>query len=104
MKFMVSWQMHEGKQHETMAIFSQMTPEQGDAMRGDEVKMIGRWHDVAGGCGVAIFETDSATALSAYALKWNSVMDIDVTPVLDDEETRAIGQKMVQEAAAAEAS
>lgn len=92
MKFMISWQMHEGKLHETLAMFASMTAEQEQAMMGDHVKLIGRWHDLVRGTGVAIYEADSAEAVSAYALRWNGQMDLDIALVTDDDEARAIGQ------------
>jgi hypothetical protein len=92
MKFMVTWQMHPGKLHDTLAKFSKMTPEQDAALGGKQVRLIGRWHDLARGRGVAIFECASAEALSRYALAWNGVMDVDVAVVLDDEEARAVGR------------
>jgi hypothetical protein len=42
--------------------------------------------------GVAIFESDNAAAVGNYILNWNNVCDCDVAPVLDDEETRALGR------------
>ena len=92
MKFMVTWQMHPGKLHDTLAKFAQMTPEQDAALAGKHVTLIGRWHDLARARGVAIFESDSAAAFSKYALAWNGFMDLDVSVVLDDAETRAQGR------------
>jgi hypothetical protein len=59
---------------------------------GDSVTLIGRWHEVVSSAGVAIFESDSVAAVSNYLLNWNQVCDCDVTPVLDDEEARALGR------------
>jgi hypothetical protein len=92
MKFMATWQVHEDKRHETLKAFSQMTPADDKADMGNKVKLIGRWHDVAGFTGVAIFETDDPEAIPAWLLNWNHSIDIEVTPVLDDEETRAVGK------------
>jgi hypothetical protein len=92
MKIMISWTMHPGKLHETLAKFTQMGPEQDQALRGTKVTMIGRWHDIVRGRGVAILESDNAQALTKYALAWNSVMDLDVAVVLDDDEARALSR------------
>lgn len=94
MKFLITWQMHDDRLHETLALFSEMTPEQETAMMGSGVKKIGRWHDLVRGTGVAIFEAESAEAISAYAMNWNRFMDLDISVVLDDDETRAIGRGM----------
>ena len=55
MKFLITWQMHEDKLHDTLSMFSQMTLEQDKALMGDKIQMIGRWHDLIRGQGVAIF-------------------------------------------------
>ncbi len=93
MKLMITWQFHPGKLHDGLAVFSQMAPEQDAADRGDRIKLIGRWHDLGRGRGVAICESDSAEAVSAWALNWNSIMDCDIAIVLDDAETRALGKQ-----------
>jgi hypothetical protein len=94
MKFLITWQMHEGKLHDTVALFSQMTEEQEAGMMGKSVKLIHRWHDMVRGSGVAVYEADSAEALSAYSLNWNRVMDLDIAVVVDDETARSIGKQM----------
>ncbi len=43
--------------------------------------------------GVAIFESDDTEAVFNWALNWNSVLDVEISPVLDDAETRAFGKK-----------
>jgi hypothetical protein len=93
MKIMIRWKMHPGKLHDTLAAFSAMTPEQEQALMGDHVKLIGRWHDLVRGTGVAIYEADDVAAISHYSLHWNQHMDLDISVVVDDEETRQIGQQ-----------
>lgn len=93
MKFMVTWQLHPGKLHEVLGVFSAMSQQEDEAAMGDGVKLVGRWHDLARGRGVAIFETENAEAFSSYAMKWNGAMDLDVSLVLDDDEARAIGRQ-----------
>ena len=60
---------------------------------GEKIRLIGRWHDSAHSKGVAIFETDDTEAIFNWVLNWNSVLDLELTPVLDDAETRAFGKK-----------
>ena len=91
MKFMVTWRVHDEHRHDALKAFSGMTDEDQRASLGD-VKLIGRWHDVVGFTGVAICEADTAEAVSAWLLNWNTIIDIDVVPCLDDEETRALGR------------
>jgi hypothetical protein len=93
MKFMLSWRIHSEKRTEALKAFAQMTPEHDRADLGDHIKLIGRWHDMGRMQGIAIFESEDAQAIANWALNWNSVLDIeDLTPVLDDEEARAVGR------------
>src|SRR5205823_13342498 len=57
------------------------------------ITLMGRWHDGQRFPGVAISETDDAPAMASWILHWNSIRDAAVTPVVDDEEARAIGKK-----------
>jgi hypothetical protein len=94
MKLMVTWQMRPGKLHETLKKFSNLTPEAEQSLAGKRIRLIGRWHDLVRGRGVAIYEVESAEDLAWYSLAWNDVMDLEVAVVLDDVETRALGQRL----------
>jgi len=94
MKFMITWQFHPGKLQETLARFSQLTPDQDQALMGKEIKLIGRWHDLVRGSGVCIVESNSAEAVSRYSLHWNAAMDLQTSIVLDDAEARALGKTL----------
>ena len=93
MKVLITWEIHEGKLADTLALFAKMTKKQEQALMGKKLKLIGRWHDLVRGTGVAVYETDSVEAISAYSLKWSEHMDLDISLVLDDEETKALGKK-----------
>jgi len=93
MKFMASWRLHEDNRHETFQTFSAMSPDEDAADHGPNIKVIGRWHDLAQFTGVAIFESDDPQAIAHWVLNWNAVLDIEVVPVLDDDEARAVGRK-----------
>jgi hypothetical protein len=92
MKFMITWQAHQGKLEEAYALFSAITPEQDAADRGSQIQQIGRWHDVVRGRGVTICESDSAAAVSNWCLNWSGLLDLDIAVVLDDDETRTLGK------------
>ena len=94
MKFMVNWSMNHEGWLPILEVFSSMTPEQ-RADVGDGVTMIGRWHDTNSRSGVAIMETTDLAALNRYLGKWNPFMDLDVSPVLDDEETAALAKDIL---------
>lgn len=89
---MITWRVHEDKRHDALAAFSQMTAEDDKDDLGENVKLIGRWHDLHRFEGVAIFESDDPAAVANWVLNWNGILDTDVTLVFDDEETRRIGR------------
>lgn len=95
MKFLIHWKMHPEKLHDTLALFTQMPAEQEQALMGNQVQLIGRWHDLVGGKGVAVYEAESEEALFAYAMNWNKFMDLDISVVVDDDQARAIGRAQV---------
>ena len=94
MKFLITWQFHQGKLHDTMSLFSQMSAEQEKSLMGKKLKLLGRWHDLVGGRGAAVFESESAEALSAYALNWNKYMDLIIAPVVEDDEVKLLGREL----------
>ena len=99
MKFMVSWSIDQDKWLPVLKQWGSMTPQE-RANVGEGVKMIGRWHDTAGRQGVGIFETTDLAALYLYIGQWNPVMDIDIAPVLDDEETAEVARSLTAEQSA----
>ena len=94
MKFMVNWSVQHEQWLDILNVFSSMTPEQ-RADVGDDVKMIGRWHDTNSRTGVAIMETTDLAALNRYLGQWNAFIDLNVAPVLDDEETAALAKNVL---------
>jgi hypothetical protein len=54
------------------------------------VKMLGRWHAVANGTGIAISEAEDASAMARWALEWNDLMEMEITPALTDEGLGAV--------------
>jgi len=93
MKFMLSWRIHEDKRMDALKVFSAMSAADDQADMGPNIKLIGRWHDIARFEGVAIFESDDPQAIAGWAMNWVAICDIEVSPVLDDEETRELGRK-----------
>lgn len=104
MKFLVTWKVQEDKRMDTLQIFSQMTADDDHAEMGPDLHMIGRWHNLANFTGAAVVESNNAAAVSAWALNWAAVCNIDIVPVLDDEETRAVGREAMAAHAAAPAA
>jgi len=48
------------------------------------VKLQGRWHAVAGRRGWMVIESVSVEAMHRYSRMWHDVLDLEITPVLDD--------------------
>lgn len=86
MKFMVTWSIDQDKWIAVLEKWASLTPEQ-QKDAGDGVTILGRWHELASRTGVAIVEASDASAVHRYVCQWNPHMDMDVAPVLDDEET-----------------
>ena len=71
---MLTWLLHIEKRQDALKGFSNMTPADDKADMGKNIKLIGRWHDLAGGTGVAIFESDDPVAMANWVLNWNTVL------------------------------
>lgn len=56
------------------------------------VKMIGRWHDVCGGKGYTVSESDDPQAVLRWVLAWSDLLSFEVSAVVNDEQfAKAIG-------------
>jgi len=93
-KFRVTWNIHEDKWLPILKKWIAMSPQE-RANAGDGVKIIGRWLDMAGRTGVLILESNDLAAVQRYIGHWNPYMDIELTPVVDDEESAAIARQIV---------
>jgi hypothetical protein len=49
-------------------------------------KLLGRWTRADFGGGFDLIETDDAQALAEFALMWSDLMELSITPVLEDAE------------------
>ena len=92
MKFLVAWSSAPETRHEAYEAFAQMS-DADDAADHPGVNLIGRWHDLASGGGILICESDDLSAVEAWTWNWNGVLDIEVTPVLDDDECKTVIKK-----------
>ena len=90
MLYQISWSMYADKKVECNKLFAVMTPEDDVKDAGEKVKIIGRWHQLGGGKGVCICETDDDKALASWMQNWQGMCDITVYPVIDDKDTREI--------------
>ena len=80
MLFKFSWQHSPSARDNTIKKF--MTT---GGMPPEGVKMHSRYHNVDGSGGFAVAETDDTSSLADWALDWNGMIDITITPIMDDE-------------------
>jgi hypothetical protein len=83
--FISHWRILPGNRDVAIARFAKTggQPPQG-------VKMLGRWHDVANGTGVAISEASDSSAMARWALEWNDLMEMNINPALTDAELAVV--------------
>lgn len=94
MKFRANYRIPHGNWLPVLQKFSSMTPaERADV--GEGVRLIGRWHDMSSRTGVAIVESDDVAAVEHFIGRWNPYMDVDLAPVLDDEETATAARQVL---------
>ena len=73
-----------------------MTDEQIASEIPTGVKLVGRWHDIPNGSGVAIIETDDQDALLSWMMGWSALVTFPVVkPVSDDAAARALVKRMM---------
>jgi len=89
LKFMMTWSSFPETRHDVYKGFAQMSDADDEADHPG-VKLIGRWHDLAAGAGVLICESDDISAVQSFTLNWSGVLNIVVTPVVDDNEAKTI--------------
>ena len=90
MKFMMTftWQPNTEERQEAIKRFK--------ATRGlppDGVKLLGRWTNADLSGGVDLLETNDAKRLTEFALMWNDLMGLTITPVLEDAELSEIFER-----------
>ena len=90
MLYQISWSIYPDKKVECNKLFGSMSPDDDVKDAGEKVKIVGRWHQLGGGKGVCICETDDDKALASWMQNWQGMCDISVVPVINDEDTRAI--------------
>jgi hypothetical protein len=79
MKYIVSWTVPQGTYNAAIARFLETG---GAPPRG--AQMLGRWHGMTGGHGVASAETSDAKALYLWQAQWADLLPMSVTPCLED--------------------
>jgi len=89
LKFMMTWSIFPETRHDAAKGFGQMTDADDEADHPG-VKLIGRWHDLVAVGGWLICESDDISAVQSWALNWNGVLNMEVRPVVDDNEAKTM--------------
>ena len=82
MKFMVTFPLTHRDYKERVSRFL----ESGGAPVPEGVTMLGRWFTASHSKGFMLVETTNAQALFHYASEWSELVDIQIEPVVTDEE------------------
>ena len=80
MLFKLAWTHTPQSRNETIKKFMET-----GGMPPEGVEFISRYHNVDGTGGFAIIESTNAAALADYALDWNGLIKIEITPIMDDD-------------------
>lgn len=87
--YFVKYKFLDGKRDEGFKLFANLTEEQ-DQNDPGKCTSYGRWHVPSQGCGYAIASCPSVIDIYKWAYNWNSLCDVEVHPVTQDEVTRKI--------------
>jgi len=90
MKILVQWEIHPDKRQDVFATFGGMELADYQAQLGPNVTVIGRWHDLSNGRGLAVLETTDQDALARVLMAWNAGVDFEFSFVHDDEEAHSL--------------
>jgi hypothetical protein len=83
-KYILIWNLPSGTFNATIARFLETG---GAPPKG--VEMLGRWHGMSGQ-GVAIMESDDPKAMFQWRAQWADLLDMSITPCLEDADAGAV--------------
>ena len=93
MKFMLtfSWSPDTASRAEGIARFQRTggLPPKG-------ATLVGRWTRADFSGGYDLIETDDAQALAEFALMWSDLMELEITPVLEDQPLAEVLQRIAK--------
>jgi Protein of unknown function (DUF3303) len=84
MKYILIWNLPHGTFNAAVARFLETG---GAPPKG--VSLLGRWHGMSGQ-GVAILESNDAKAVFEMRAQWSDLLDLTVTPCLEDADAGAV--------------
>jgi Protein of unknown function (DUF3303) len=89
--YLVSWNLDQSSRMTVSKAFSGMnTADDAAVEKKYGIHLIGRWHSISDGTGIAVVESSSVDAVNAWLLNWVPFMSIKVIPVLNDADVRKV--------------
>lgn len=85
MKFMISWKIAPGHHRPAGEAFLKS-----GAPTPEGLTLIGRWHAAGSATGWALVEGDDPTALAEHTAQWADLLEIQATPVIEDNEAAQV--------------
>jgi hypothetical protein len=89
--YMIEYTFIEGCKSQGFDLFGNMSQEDDKRDAGNNL-LLGRWHDLATGAGVAVCASSSEFNLQSWAYNWKNLCKCKITPVLTDAQFRHIVQ------------
>lgn len=89
MKYMLAWSIPTSTYDAALDAFLS-----GGAPMPEGLTALGRWHAPGSNRGWLLCETDDVVALAQHVGEWAPLLNIDVTPVIEDEEAGAAAAKV----------
>ena len=87
--YFIEYRFHAGCKAEGYKTFADLSREDDLQDAGNNV-CLGRWHDLGSGSGIAVCSSKSEVDLYTWAYRWMALCDVKITPVLHDDEFRAM--------------
>ena len=84
MKYLLIWNLSPGTYKATVARFLETG---GAPPKG--VTLLGRWHGMSGR-GAAVLESDDPKALFELRAQWSDLLELSITPCLEDADAGAV--------------
>jgi hypothetical protein len=81
MKYMLSWEIPTNNYNTALDVFLE-----GGAPMPEGLVSLGRWHAPGSNKGWLLCETDSLVVLSQHVAEWAPLLNIEISPVIDDAE------------------
>jgi hypothetical protein len=88
--FYLQFKLLDHARSDCMTLFAGMNQEDDKAEMGDDIKLIGRWSTLGEGAGFCICEAKDASTLANWLVSWTPMVTIKTTPILDDNQARAV--------------